>query len=403
MDTFIIITEKNCSVLKKYYLYHRKTIKVMIKLKIDNFGPIKHAELDFKKINILIGQQGAGKSCILKIAAFCMWLEKTYILKEFSINDMQKKEFVETYLLDFYKLNDYATKTNGSYSKIVFNDNDNFKIFIDFKEDDENWINFTPISESDVSYKHVSYIPAERCLVSVIPNLMELKLGDSSISKYIIDWGYAHRLYTKKNPFDILGLNSGFYYDDKSQTDYLTVNDNGITREIKFANAASGFQSVVPICVLTNYYLNHRQQSLKDRQLKQLNDNKDNCLLIEEPEENIFPETQYNLVKWLVSALNNGNDNMLFLTTHSPYILSSFNNLIQADISAKNSNTEEISKIVETKDFVQFDEISVFEIIEGNNENIKNYDNKLIDCNGIDRISEVINVQFSKLLEYEGD
>ena len=44
----------------------------MIKLKIDNFGPIKHAELDFKKINILIGQQGAGKSCILKIAAFCM-------------------------------------------------------------------------------------------------------------------------------------------------------------------------------------------------------------------------------------------------------------------------------------------------------------------------------------------
>ena len=375
----------------------------MIKLKIDNFGPIKRAELDFKKVNILIGQQGTGKSCVLKIAAFCLWLEKTYILKEFSINDMQKKEFVETYLLDFYKLNDYATKTNGSYSKIVFNDNDNFKIFIDFKEDDDNWINFTPISESDVSYKHVSYIPAERCLVSVIPNLMELKLGDSSISKYIIDWGYAHRLYTKKNPFDILGLNSGFYYDDKSQTDYLTVNDNGITREIKFANAASGFQSVVPICVLTNYYLNHRQQSLKDRQLKQINDNKDNCLLIEEPEENIFPETQYNLVKWLVSALNNDNDNMLFLTTHSPYILSSFNNLIQADISAKNSNTEEISKIVETKDFVQFDEISVFEIIEGNNENIKNYDNKLIDCNGIDRISEVINVQFSKLLEYEGD
>lgn len=374
----------------------------MIKLKIDNFGPIKHAELDFKKINILIGQQGAGKSCVLKIAAFCMWVEKTYILKEFSINDMQKKEFVETYLLDFYKLNDYATKTNGSYSKIVFNDNDNFKIFIDFKEDDENWINFTPISESDVSYKHVSYIPAERCLVSVIPNLMELKLGDSSISKYIIDWGYAHRLYTKKNPFDILGLNSGFYYDDKSQTDYLTVNDNGITREIKFANAASGFQSVVPICVLTNYYLNHRPQSLKNKELKQQPHN-NNCLLIEEPEENIFPETQYNLVKWLVSALNNDNDNMLFLTTHSPYILSSFNNLIQADISAKNSNTEEISKIVETKDFVQFDEISVFEIIEGNNENIKNYDNKLIDCNGIDRISEVINVQFSKLLEYEGD
>ena len=46
------------------------------KLIIDNIGPIKHVELDLKRVNVIIGPQSAGKSCILKIACFCAWAEK---------------------------------------------------------------------------------------------------------------------------------------------------------------------------------------------------------------------------------------------------------------------------------------------------------------------------------------
>ena len=46
------------------------------KLIIDNIGPIKHVELDLKRVNVIIGPQSAGKSCILKIAFFCAYAEK---------------------------------------------------------------------------------------------------------------------------------------------------------------------------------------------------------------------------------------------------------------------------------------------------------------------------------------
>ena len=51
------------------------------KLIIRNFGPIKKADLDFKKINVLIGESGTGKSTILKLIDFCRFfsnIEGTY-------------------------------------------------------------------------------------------------------------------------------------------------------------------------------------------------------------------------------------------------------------------------------------------------------------------------------------
>ncbi len=380
----------------------------MIKLKIDNFGPIKHAELDFKKVNILIGQQGAGKSCILKIAAFCMWVEKVYISGE--IDDLQRgisqREFVEKHLLEFYKLDEYAVVADNKYSTISFNDNDNIKIFIDFKAADDNWMNIVEI-EKPTAQKRVAYIPAERCLVSAIPNLLEIRLNDTCILNYLVDWEHGHKYYTEKNRLDILGLNAEFFYDPGSRTDYLLIKDHGVSKVIRLSNAASGFQSVVPICVLTEFYLNN-DDTLSVREKMSAPNNtiahkRDCSLFLEEPEENIFPETQYRLIKWLVSTFNNGFNNSLFMATHSPYILSVFNNIIQAANSANDNNITEIQDIMQMNHFVGFDEISVYEVADGKVNDIKNYEMRLIDANSIDSVSDVINEQFSKLLEYEGN
>lgn len=380
----------------------------MIKLKIDNFGPIKHAELDFKKVNILIGQQGAGKSCILKIAAFCMWVEKVYLSGE--IDDLQRgisqREFVEKHLLEFYKLDEYAVVADNKYSTISFNDNDNIKIFIDFKAADDNWMNIVEI-EKPTAQKRVAYIPAERCLVSAIPNLLEIRLNDTCILNYLVDWEHGHKYYTEKNRLDILDLNAEFFYDPNSRTDYLMIKDNGVPKVIRLSNAASGFQSVVPICVLTEFYLNNDDTISVREKMSATNNTiahkRDCSLFLEEPEENIFPETQYRLIKWLVSTFNNGFNNSLFMATHSPYILSVFNNIIQAANSANDNNITEIQDIMQMNHFVGFDEISVYEVAEGKVNDIKNYEMRLIDANSIDSVSDIINEQFSKLLEYEGN
>ena len=402
----------------------------MIKLKIDNFGPIKHAELDFKKINILIGQQGAGKSCILKIAAFCMWLEKVYLSGE--IDDLQRgisqKEFVEKHLLEFYKLDEYAVVAENKYSTISFNDNDNIKICVYFKQNDDKWIDIELINKPKSSHK-IAYIPAERFLVSAIPNLLELRIRDNDIYKYLVDWEYAHRCFPINNKLKILKLKANFYYDEGSRTDYLEIKDNKKTKTIRLANAASGFQSVIPICVLINYYLGNngtlslvmqkRVRELHDlikqfsnddtlekdltERIKYIRDNRNCNIFLEEPEANIFPDTQNDLVRWLITAFNNGFDNSLFIATHSPYILSAFNNLIQASNSSNDSNIAEIQNIMQMKQFVNFEDISVFEVADGTVKDIKNYEMRIIDANAIDSVSDLINEQFSKLLQYEGD
>ena len=58
---------------------------------------------------------------------------------------------------------------------------------------------------------------------------------------------------------------------------------------------------------------------------------------------------------------------------------------------------------MQMKLFVNFDDISVYEVSDGTVNDIKNYEMRLIDANSIDSVSDIINEQFSKLLEYEGN
>ena len=429
---------------------NNKTVKTMQKLTIYNFGPIKNAEFKFKKVNVLIGQQGAGKSCVLKIMAFCLWLEKISLSGEFTDlqRDMSQKEFVQKYLLEFYKLSDFVNYEekfskgkrdvdNGTISKyrivsadnseISFDDNGNIKIFIKFKKDDENWLNIVKIDVPQNS-KHVAYIPAERCLVSAVPNLMDLKMQDTNIYKYLVDWEYAHKIYTEKNKLNILGLNAEFYYDEKTRTDYISVNDNGITKKIKFTNAASGFQSVVPICVLINYYLgDNRILSIKEKQrideLKELlkyyigqeniaddlNDkintigkSRDYNIFLEEPEENIFPEVQYRLMKFLFATINNGYDNTLSIATHSPYTLTVLNNFIYAAKVGK-INQGKVNEVIPEVLWQPTENVAAYYLNDGSATSIIDEELGEIKAEMIDEVSRTINEEYDAIynVEYE--
>ena len=49
----------------------------------------------------------------------------------------------------------------------------------------------------------------------------------------------------------------------------------------------------------------------------------DHCeIFLEEPENNLFPPTQSRLIDWLYSMTTKEHKNVLFIATHSPYVLS---------------------------------------------------------------------------------
>ena len=117
-------------------------------------------------------------------------------------------------------------------------------------------------------------------------------------------------------------------------------------------------------------------------------------LYLEEPEENLFPSTQYALVKWMAEWINLVDDNQIWIATHSPYILSSFNNLIQA----AESDNQAIETIVGKKSVVPFENINVYSVSDGTVKEIKDHELRLISQNDLDAVSDMISSDFSKLI-----
>lgn len=180
-------------------------------------------------------------------------------------------------------------------------------------------------------------------------------------------------------------------YTYEQEIDFISSKDGRKTRLI---DASSGQQEVLPIIVLLSAF------GLAD----------DNCFFfIEEPEAHLFPAAQNDIVN-LISLIYNltGKKHSFFLTTHSPYVLTAFNTLIQADntykkIIAENrlNQLSDLFKIVPENQIIDLEDVRVYSLENGEIKSIINTDNQLIDANIIDEISNCTGEQFDKLLDLE--
>ena len=66
------------------------------------------------------------------------------------------------------------------------------------------------------------------------------------------------------------------------------------------------------------------------------------------PEAHIFPSTQKNFVYSLVNMLNGKRKHTCSIATHSPYIMTAFNNVILAGeiIALSKEKTEQVEKVM---------------------------------------------------------
>ena len=128
----------------------------------------------------------------------------------------------------------------------------------------------------------------------------------------------------------------------------------------------------------------------------------DSCdLFIEEPEENLFPQTQNELVKWFAELMNNGRNHSLFIATHSPYVMSAFNNLIQAGdvIEESPEKKESVEKIVGYNLSLSYDDVAAFAITDGTVHSIKDDELRLISPSELDTASDKISEIFNQLIQ----
>ena len=338
----------------------------MKRIMIRDFGPINKADVLLKNINVVIGEQSIGKSCLLKVACFCTWVEKRIEIEQKAHRFEKKGGFVDE-LLNFHRLNGYVHENTfigyeSDYIKFTYDNNHGFSY--EWKE--KRW-----------EYKRpkVSYIPAERNLVAVIPNWFEVKSVADNIQDFMADWSDARK--SLEHDSEILNLGVTYHYDEGNDMDYVKIKEGQI---IPFTNVSSGLQSLIPLYIhlvnitskkyrmrednsvkhksetekLINSLIELYEKNIGDAFIKNpgygTNSHPDlsidkefipnpemtswimrrhlnlsrihHCeVFIEEPEENLFPPTQQILMRSLLKFVNSGEDNTLFISTHSPYIL----------------------------------------------------------------------------------
>ena len=130
-------------------------------------------------------------------------------------------------------------------------------------------------------------------------------------------------------------------------------------------------------------------------------------LVIEEPEAHLFPEAQLAMVE-MISLFVHSTGSSVFLTTHSPYILTSLNLLIHSALVENRRKTTGENVIVPRILRMPGSELDAYLIEPEKKDFLKNMKSKesgLIDALEIDHISDVINQKTNQLLdlEYEDD
>ena len=390
-------------------------------LRIKNIGPIKYADIELNKVNVIMGPQSSGKSTINKIACYCSWVEKKISLDQSFDYFLKEGVFIEE-LARFHKLTGYFKET----SEIEYHSETiNLKYIYKDKEPVINWKN-------QFGYKRIklSYIPAERNSVSMISDWKEVSLPNNNIRNFMADWNNARKIFTPEKHIHLPFLEIDYYYDEKSDMDYIQNQDGTV---IQLMDASSGLQSMIPLVVLRSYfaewiYTNEEPRSIasKERDSRFLNilistlSKQDGGIqftelepyiipyiatagtgfFIEEPELNLFPSTQRDILYNLISSVQQREDDSLILTTHSPYILYALNNcMLGFQVKETMPKTEQES-LASRQSWIDPSLVSAWEIKDGKLVDIKNSRLNTIGDHYFNTIMNEVMDEYYAMLKY---
>lgn len=413
----------------------------MNRLIIRNIGPIKDIDLDLNKINVFIGPQGSGKSTIAKIISFCSWLEK-----DNSVAEQACSEGLIARLTSFHHMEGYFSQESeilyeGDNIAFIYNlanglDASISKRFVNNCNECKSEKEAILHTDNKNINPKVAYIPAERNFVSAVPSLKNYSDKDDNLQSFVNDWFEAKRHYMRETPIPIMALGIDYFYNQGADADYLLQENASST--IPLVAASSGYQSIVPLVVLLKWlssgiYEENKPFSPAENEkvrnilahLSVISEESNATIIerlrgflegrvyshtqfiIEEPEQNLFPRTQMDLLYQILSEINHGRNHRLVLTTHSPYILYALNNCILAHI-VEDSMDKELSESLECAKYaVAPKDVSVWSIHDGCIRNENNEYNKTIqDSRGLvrknyfnDVMKDVMN-EFNTMLPY---
>ncbi len=402
----------------------------MRRIVINNIGPIKHVDIYLSRINVFCGPQGCGKSTISKIISFCSWLEK--------INDETHQAIIkgiDKSIKKYHRMGNYFKEESsilyvGENITLAYNWNVNEPVPVNFEGFNSESFGKTIVltNVNKVQNPKVNYIPAERNFVSSVTNLKKYTEDDDALQHFVNDWFEAKRHYTEDKSLNLNTLGVKYYYNEKSDRDYVILNNEA---KIQLKDASSGFQSIIPLSVMLDWLasglyetnkpfspeenikisaiLENLSDSSKTNQEEELINRLKGFIsgrvythtqfIIEEPEQNLFPQTQRNLLYEILAMTNHGRNHHIVLTTHSPYILYALNNALLAYKVKEKMPEDRVHEITSMEYAIDSDEVSVWQIEDGGISSIQDAKG-LIRQNYFNQVMKKIVGEFNEMLDY---
>ncbi|GHV65583.1 hypothetical protein FACS1894199_06650 [Bacteroidia bacterium] len=383
---------------------------------IKNFGPISNAEIEIKKTVVLIGENAIGKSTIIKLISTFLWIEKA-LFRGTSKKWFERENRLKNFFLPYHRIENFLhSNTDIEYYGHAYT--------IRYKN---NEISIENQTDNKYQLPQIMYVPAERNFVSYVRNAKkDLKLSGSLLDFTTEYYNAAESLK------DSLMLPIGdFEIEYNKRHEMLYIKNK--THKIKMTEAASGFQSSVPLCLVSDYLSKLVQNNKTNDEMtsgdiknfqkgigeiwndKNLSEKQKHIAIselsckfnktafiniVEEPEQNLFPVSQMQLTKSLVSLSNQNEYNKLLISTHSPYILATINNLMLANKAGKDHSEKVVLK-VRKKLWLNPDDIFAGIVQNGTIKELIDKDLDMIQVEQLDAVSREINEEFDYLYQYE--
>jgi ABC-type cobalamin/Fe3+-siderophores transport system ATPase subunit len=432
----------------------------MQQLTIKNFGPINSLTLDIKDFTLLIGPQASGKSTIAKTIFFFKSLNDDLV--KYFIDSIDKKDFskpIGTYakairqkFLDYfgatthlnglelkfqytkdvwisitleghhkYVTPNFSKQFEESFRNLVVEGEDFLKRFgrknpalLTSKDllnlDTEKRKFITILTEKCNQLfnenRELIFIPAGRSLLATLADQLQFidsrrldflmrtfvdrinivrpifnkSLGDIIKERRLLTQLAIDYEKTRLAEEIITKILKGRYQYDKDGEKIFYDNKN----YVKLNFSSSGQQESLWILLLLFIMILEQQNVF---------------IVIEEPEAHLFPEAQREIAH-LIALVSNLNQSQVVITTHSPYILASFNNLILANKFGE-SHPESVSKKIDQRLWLSQDKVYAALVKQGNVKPIIDKELNIVEQEYIDTVSRQINDEFDFLYSLE--
>jgi predicted ATPase len=353
-----------------------ETLKEYICIK--NFGPIREVELNpVRPFVVLIGESGSGKSTVMKTLALFRWIYKAVNIRSYLYHAGISKQPFDVHPSEIWKYNGMAKfvrpETQITYVR--------GEVEIIYAEGVFEASRIVPRSE--LSLEKICFISERRTAIPAMLNTKRTGRMDY-FSEETFDEFLAAAAVIKDLSVDYLGIK---YLSEKTAlgTKYYVTNTEGNEEyKIDMNTASSGIQAVIPLSIIIEYFARHynfskrfnrmvfeylaesdqlenfrTEQNIGDIPYRNIH------IHIEEPELSLYPESQRDLINFIVNRClvekHDGYGMTVMMTTHSPYIVNHLNLLLMAGTKGKEEDGA----------FLREEDVDVFEIVDGYSNSLK--------------------------------